>query len=454
MNHQTHNPGLSAQSLRERMAALQGRLAQTSAASPLRPAVVELPGGREVDTPHGPCYVLETVWPLDYQHGYHQFEALQQIAPDLLAMLSGQPRTIDTHQQIVFLDTETTGLAGGTGTHLFLIGIGFLRSTGDETTELVVQQYFLRDLREERALLAALSDTLSRFTTIVTFNGKSFDWPLLHTRFVLQRTALPAQVQRWPHLDLVHPARRIWKHRLASCSLSALEAAVLGVGRHNDIPGALIPERYFQYLRDHNIRPLLPILEHNRTDILSLVTLLIQIGNYLSPAPLCGTVMPGSEYYGLATLQAALGAEEASQQSFQAALADQQLSPVLRRAARMALASSYKRQRQWSAAIPLWRSSLQSESRRKYPDPWAHIELAKYYEHVARDYLAAIAVIEAANQLLALRKITSWQTDLNYRLNRLQRKATQRLDQDNTAPAQRRRNRSASRTFSMLGDRK
>lgn len=267
----------AASALRERLAALSG----TRPAAPSRPVVparpaVTLAGGQEEATPFGPCYLIERRYPLDHQHGPWPLGALTTVAPDLLAALGGDARLGSLpHERLVLLDTETTGLAGGTGTYVFLVGLGFL--TADTAgPAFVVRQYFLRELREERALLHALGATLARFGALVTFNGKSFDWPLLATRYTLARQTLP--VAAWPHLDLLHPARRVWKHRLPSCSLGALEAAILGVRRVNDVPGALIPDLYFRYLRDGDPRPLLPVLAHNEADIVSLAALLIHLG--------------------------------------------------------------------------------------------------------------------------------------------------------------------------------
>ena len=424
----------NSQALRDRLAALQGRATTPriapAAVAPARTVTIE--GGREEATPFGPCYLIEREYTLDHRHGPHPLGALRRISPALLAALGGDPRLAALpHEQLVLLDTETTGLAGGTGTHVFLVGLGFLRVAPDGATTFVVRQYFLRHLREERALLHALGTALGGFGALVSFNGKSFDWPLLTTRFVLARLAGQGRAGGWPHLDLLHPARRVWKHRLRSCSLGTLEAEILGVQRASDVPSALIPELYFRYLRDADVRPLLPVLAHNEADIVSLLSLLIHLGNLLgahstpTPPALIGSLR-GADRYGLATLHAALGQEGASIAAYRAALADPTLTPPLRRAARLALALALKRARRWDEAVPLWRECSKAEARRRVPDPWAHIELAKYFEHIARDHAAAIGMVEAAITLLALRNIPTWRDELAYRLARLQRKAALR----------------------------
>lgn len=428
----------NSQALRDRLAALQGRATAVPTAPPpnrVKPPAarpLEVPGGREEATPFGPCYVIEREYTLDYRHGPHPLGALHRVRPALLAALGGDPRLAAlSTEHLVLIDTETTGLAGGTGTHVFLVGLGFFRVVPDGVTTFVVRQYFLRHLREERALLHALGTTLGDFGALVSFNGKSFDWPLLTTRFILARLAQQARPGGWPHLDLLHPSRRVWKHRLRSCSLGTLEAEILGVTRTADVPSALIPELYFRYLRDGDMRPLLPILAHNETDIISLLTLLIHLGSLLDAHQDLGQIelaqaLHGADRYGLATLHAALGQEDASISAYRAALAYPQLTTPLRRAARLALALSLKRSRRWDEAVPVWRDGIKAEARRKSPDPWAHIELAKYFEHIARDYAAAIAITEAAVTLLALRGIPTWREELAYRLARLQRKAALR----------------------------
>jgi uncharacterized protein YprB with RNaseH-like and TPR domain len=434
------NPGgiPNAQALRDRLAAFQGRAA-TATPTPRRTAPHQTPaptlaivGGREEETPFGPCYLIEREYPLDHQHGPHLLGALHTLDPATFAALGADARLATMpHEQLLLLDTETTGLAGGTGTHVFLVGLGFLRTDPFGTSTFVVRQYFLRHLREERALLHALGEILGQFGALVSFNGKSFDWPLLTTRFVLARLAQAREARGWPHLDLLHPARRVWKHRLRSCSLGTLEADVLGVSRDVDVPSALIPELYFRYLRDGDHRPLLPVLAHNETDIISLLTLLIHVGSLLTEGVLerdaaLAASLRGADRFGLATLHAGLGQETASIVAYRAALADPTLTPPLRRAARHALALALKRARRWEEALPLWRDAIKAEARRKVPDPWAHIELAKYHEHVTRDYPAAITIVEAASTLMALRNISAWRDELGHRLARLQRKAALR----------------------------
>jgi len=169
-------------------------------------------------------------------------------------------------EDLLFLDTETTGLSGGAGTVAFEVGLGYI-SNG----QFVVEQYLMRDYPEEPPMLAEVARLLAAFPVLVTFNGKTFDAPLLENRFVMNRmadAAVPAL-----HADVLHAARRVWKLRLGRCTLQRLENAVLGVAREDDLPGAEVPQTYFRYLRNGDFGPMERILTHNRQDVVSLAQL-------------------------------------------------------------------------------------------------------------------------------------------------------------------------------------
>lgn len=167
-------------------------------------------------------------------------------------------------EDILFLDTETTGLSGGAGTCVFLLGTAHI-----EDSELVLRQHLLNDLAAEREFVRMLQGELERFRACASYNGKCFDLPLLRSRFVM---ALRAEISvDESHLDLLHPARRLWRGRFGSVTLRQIEESVLDDGRIDDIPGALIPDRYFAYLRRGDPALIEPVLEHNRRDVVSLV---------------------------------------------------------------------------------------------------------------------------------------------------------------------------------------
>src|ERR1700722_14163514 len=175
---------------------------------------------------------------------------LRLLAPDAATEVSDP-------KQWLFLDTETTGLMGGTGTYPFLVGIAWWDAGG-----LEVEQFFMRDYHEEQALLVTLAERLAERRVLVTFNGKSFDWPLLETRYKMTRK-IPAPVLRG-HLDFLHPARNLWRIRLGSVRLAELEKHVLGWDRGADLISAMIPQFYFDYLRGGSPEPLVQIFLHNQ----------------------------------------------------------------------------------------------------------------------------------------------------------------------------------------------
>jgi uncharacterized protein YprB with RNaseH-like and TPR domain len=175
-------------------------------------------------------------------------------------------------QKMLFFDTETTGLAGGTGTYAFLVGLGFFSGS-----RFLVLQLFMPGFADEPAMLQMLSDIASSFTHLVSFNGKMFDQPLLSTRFTLSRIDDPLRGK--PHIDLLHLSRPVWKRRLDSCSLKSLEANILGHRRDDDIDGALIPEVYFNWLRTGEPGKLPDVFTHNQQDVASMVKLLEVVGS-------------------------------------------------------------------------------------------------------------------------------------------------------------------------------
>ena len=212
----------------------------------------------------GPFQLLTRLWPPHFRHGSADVGALSELSPSLLSILEHGVEA--PPQRWIFLDTETTGLVGGSGTLAFLTGVGWISSQGFE-----LQQFFLRDHGEESAALQSLASLLEAFDVLVTYNGKSFDIPLLETRYRLNR--LPSPFSRLRHIDLLHSARRLWRLALESCRLKELEARILGVERQGDVDGALIPDLYFQFLRTKNLDPLQPVFYHNAIDVLSLACL-------------------------------------------------------------------------------------------------------------------------------------------------------------------------------------
>jgi uncharacterized protein YprB with RNaseH-like and TPR domain len=350
-------------------------------ARPPRPAaepVERVVDGELLDTGQGHLVAVRREYALTHRHGAGSLgDALDTPLP-LLAQLARVEGEVGSAEGVLFLDTETTGLAGGTGTYAFLVGVALV-----EGRRLVMNQFFMRDFDDEPALLAALEPLLARASAVVTFNGAGFDLPLLETRFILGRRRWPSAL---PHLDLLRPARRVWTGWLADCRLSTLETAVLGLARADDVPGAFIPLIYFDYLRSRRAAPLRRVFEHNRTDVLTLVALVGWFGHALAD----GVAIRPEELAGLGRLWEPIDVERGLA-CYRSALAAG-LPESVARWTRLRLALWEKRAARWDAACTLWEASRRREA--FDPRPWE--ELAKYHEHRARDLVAARTVVADA----------------------------------------------------------
>jgi uncharacterized protein YprB with RNaseH-like and TPR domain len=297
-------------------------------------------------------------------------------------------------QQWLFLDTETTGLAGGTGTYAFMVGIAWWDSGG-----LQVEQFFMRDLDEEHSLLLELSERMEKRPVLVTFNGKSFDWPLLETRYRMTR-AVPAFSPAL-HLDLLHPARQLWRLRLGSVRLKDLERQVLGSSersldwsRHDDIDSSLIPQMYFDYLRGGPAEPLVGIFRHNQMDLRGLAALsgkilaLLDCGNGIANADRIDTHDP-IDVLGLSRLMRKRGHSTRARELYETAL-HFGLPRSVERLAQRELAQLAKRELDYTRAISLW------DALREAPGPGKRKEAAVFVEDARK---ALESAIEAAEQL-------------------------------------------------------
>ncbi len=348
------------------------------------PATMAAPKGSSLpdeffSSPHETPFVfLEKTlpWENDPLHSHLRLLALVEF-------LSGE-RIESPLDKTIFLDTETTGLSGGAGTYAFLTGIGFWEESGFK-----IQQYFMREFREEKALLRELGVRLTGAKLLVTFNGKGFDFPLLESRFVLSR--LPFPLREAYHLDLLYPARRLWKLRLKDCSLGNLEKKVLNIEREDDVPGNVIPALYFNYLQTGRPSGINAILEHNRQDIYSLAQLAIQTVDHLLADRPDENWFP-EELLGAGRYFQTLGHGQLSL-SFHEAAVRRELEGDLALEAMGRLARLYKSRREYAQAIPLWEKLTQANSRFSLE---ACECLAIYYEHHASDLDRALSFARLA----------------------------------------------------------
>lgn len=283
----------------------------------------------------------------------------------------------------VFVDTETTGLAGGAGTHVFLVGIGQFVDAG-----FLVQQFFLRHPGEERALLAAVESELGASSCLVTYNGRSFDVPMLQTRFRMHHHDCPLPDS---HLDLLHPVRAVWKHRLPSCSLGSIEREVLGVVRVDDAPGWMIPELYFSYLQTRNVESLANVFNHNRQDIVSLARITAVVHSYQTGLD---TPAHPTDKLCVALLQLRLGFVKQALPAIVHELGSVLIPAQLRLRAIKDVSAVLKRQRRFVEAVEIWERGLDDPNRTVRT--FAAEELAKHLEHRAGDHERALELARRA----------------------------------------------------------
>ena len=404
-------------------------------AAPVRPDNLEkILEGSTQQTPLGETLVVERRFALGEPHGNSALGLTARLNHLADWAKDGRLRDLPA-QALAFLDTETTGLAGGTGTYAFVIGVGRII---DDALE--IRQFFMRDPVEEPAQLAAFEAFIAPCQAIVTYNGKAFDAPLLATRFISH--GLRAPFLDMAHIDLLHLARRLWRDRLPSRTLGNLEVQILGALRtEEDIPGFLIPDIYFNFLHTGDTSQLKNILYHNRMDVLSLVALLDHVAWLLEDPLQFGSqfgsdlIALGKLFEDLGDLQTAMllyihGLEhDAARTAAELDASADRLTPELLLSALGRLAAIHKRQANLEAAIQVW------EQAARHTHIEAHIELAKTYEHHLKDYSQAIYWTETAielvqtsptingqNPFLNAYQKRQWLLELEHRLERLRRK--------------------------------
>jgi hypothetical protein len=368
--------------------------------------------GKFVATPRGDAFVAETTYPRDYRHGRDALELCESL--ETIGAWAREPRLAQCDpRDLVFLDIETTGLGGGTGTYAFLVGVGRFSADG-----FCVAQFFMRDPIEEPALLAALAQTFDARAALVTFNGKSFDIPILNTRYITNGDASPFPTRA--HLDLLPLARRLWRDRLESRALGSLEQHILGMSRAEDeVPGWLIPQIYFDYLQTGDARPLRGVFYHNAMDVVAMAALLNHSAAMLND-PCAFAAAHGLDVIAIAKLFEDLGqwddAARVYARALELDLSETAFRETVRRYARL-----QRRRGDLASAVELWRDA--TATRQVY----AFVELAKYYEHRARDYAQALAQTRAALALVTAADFPrdarkEWIGELEHRLARLERK--------------------------------
>ena len=406
---------LQRRSLTDRLQSLGVKIGATSLAPP-KPrspyAIESVVAGAFLPTPRGDVFVVEQVYTPDHCHGLSPISCSPPLS--LVAECAKDPRLAEMPlSRLAFLDTETSGLAGGTGTYAFMVGIArFVEN------QFVLRQFFMRDPAEEPAMLEAIAQFLAPAEALVTFNGKAFDAPLLSTRFRLHHIPIP--FQGYCHLDLLPLARKLWRDRLESRALKYLEQHILGLTRAvEEVEGYEIPWLYFDYLKSGDARPLAGVFYHNAMDVVAMAALLSHVNEVLQH-PYAGRVQHGLDFIALGKLFEGLGRWEEAARLFECGLeldlTESDFGLAVKR-----LSTLQKRRGDFNEALRLWETAAANGH------IYAHIEMAKYYEHKCRDVKTALKWTRSALEHVQQANLPAyiekhWLGEIAHRLERLERK--------------------------------
>ena len=425
------NPSIADKSLADKLKSLGVKVGATQLAPPKPESRYEIDSvvaGSFSPTALGDVFIAEQSFSSDYQYGATPL--LSPLPLSLISQWANDPEISNLSiPSFAFLDTETSGLSGGTGTYAFLVGVA--RFVDDK---FVLQQFFMRDPAEEPAMLEGLANFLAPCKALVTFNGKAFDAPLLATRYSLHRIPLP--YKGYSHLDLLPLARRLWRDRLESRALKYLEEHVLDMTRTSEeVPGYEIPWLYFDYLRTGDARPLGGVFYHNAMDVLAMAALLTHINNMLE-TPYDGHVQHGLDFIALGKLFEDLGHWDDAARLFERGL---QLDPsTLPSVAGQGISESdfgvavkrlsilQKKRGDLTEAVRLW------EEAAGQGHLYAFIELAKHYEHKKRNIKTALKWTRSARKCVEKMEMPAyvrkhWLDEIAHRLERLERKDSLQL---------------------------
>jgi uncharacterized protein len=330
--------------------------------------------GNFVSSPLGDTFIVEDDYPFEYSHGLVNLHEKPSL--DILLEWENIDRVKGDWDKYIFLDTETSGLAGGTGTFVFLLGVGYF-----ENQNFHIKQYFMTSPAYETAFIREIDRLFPEHDLIVSFNGKTFDIPMLKTRYILNGVTPP--FNQLGHIDMLHIARRLWRNRLPSRALGDLEKEIMQFKRsQEEVPGWLVPQIYFDYLHDGDARPLAGVFYHNAIDVVSLAALFIHTAKILAN-PFGDLVKEGLDIVAIAHFYEELGHLDIALQLYEYGL-NQGLPLMFLIKTIHRYADIYKKQGQLDKAVEIWLKSAD------YHDAISCIELAKYFEHREKDYEKAI----------------------------------------------------------------
>jgi uncharacterized protein len=371
-------------------------------------------GGEIVSSQAGEYLCLKHFYGSDYIHGRVAFRGLAKTAYKLSHFSGSGADAKLTAKEFLFFDTETTGLSGA-GAVPFLIGFGMFVSGGFET-----RQYIIPDFADEQAMLEDIFAEFSPERTLVSYNGKSFDKPLIEDRLIIHRIARSVPFRH--HLDLLHTSRSLFKRRLGDCSLGNIEQHALGYARDDDIPGYLVPAVYLDWIHNDEVGQLSEVIAHNRQDIVSLAALVSVISESFESAG--ATLSSSLDAYSLMQVcekrrkgqlrELALRIGRERERDF-VELGNPEIE--FRRS------MIFKRAGKFDSAVEIWRRLATGDNRRsdmRRPSQQARLELAKWYEHRCKDYRQALQLTESGLrfELKQSQSLDDW----NKRRQRLRRR--------------------------------
>ncbi|NDI35598.1 ribonuclease H-like domain-containing protein [Chengkuizengella sediminis] len=323
--------------------------------------------------------------PLHQKVGFYPLSELVGSA-DVLSNLQSVESNIK-HDKMLFFDTETTGLGIGAGNVPFMLGIGFY--TEDV---FIVEQLFIRNPSEELAMLAFMNEKFQHFTHLVTYNGKTFDLPLLKNRFILHRLAYEGE--HLEHLDLLYLARSLWRNTLTSCKLSHVEHQRLGIHRVDDVPGSMAPTLYFKYLAEKDPNIVADVFRHNEVDIVTLAVLSIYFTTLFENTDLYNS-LELDELYRLCLWFNKMELREQFQHVYEllTSRATEEDPNYF-----VPLAMIFKKKKKIETSVFLWKRFIELQGQPRMVNTEPYIELAKYYEHRKKDYRQAIYYTKEAEK--------------------------------------------------------
>jgi uncharacterized protein YprB with RNaseH-like and TPR domain len=347
---------------------------------------------------HDYCLIREVVYPLSQKHGHYYFHDFLTAVDLWNKQPISHPLSAEGHkaEELFFFDTETTGLGGGVGNTIFLLGYASI--LGDR---LILRQHILPNPGAEVPLYQSFLENVN-YKTLVTYNGKSFDWPQVRTRHTLVREHVP-KLPAFGHFDLFHAARRLWKHKLERLKLAVVEKDVLGVERVDDIPGYLAPMIYYDFIESKQPEGMFGIVKHNEMDILSLVTLYTHLTFQLYGLD---TNQTRKESYEVGRWFAALGEKDEAEKVLTKLVKGSDTTSLQ---AKLALAYQNKKKQNWDTALRLF--SEVADAMNLHLSQEASVETAKIYEHKSKDYqlarfycLKAIELFERTEKISKVQK--------------------------------------------------